>query len=185
MGKYEGVIMPVAPEDDASWDQFIPYIQSLRDVAGRLWHAEKDAGARLFVYTRFGDLLDLLTRAKNDEDAELALICGDWMLSEVDVQAMKFTMLLLRSHHAGSIRHLVTQARMDSYVSITDAIKKHNGVRHFWDDALESAYLAFDDASLTPKIVMLVEQGVFRSADIKERLVTMQGILLPLADGAL
>lgn len=177
--------MPDAPEDDAGWDQFAPYIQSLGAVATKLWHTKKDSGAPLFTYVRYSELLDMLVQAKTEEDKELVLICADWMISEVDVTALSYTVALLRAHRTGSIRHLVTQARIDSYVSVTEAIRHRNGFSHFPDDSRECAYLAFDDATLTPKIVMLVEQGVFRSADIKERLASMKGVPLPLAAGAL
>lgn len=127
--------------------------------------------------------IDFVQAAKDQKDHEMVFIYGDWLLRGAPAVSVRTTTHILRKHNDGAVRHLVTAARIDACMQIKDGLLRRG--RTNWENNEACAYLAFDDPTLVPKIMYLIDQGLFAVEDIRDRLSLMEGIPLSLADGAL
>jgi hypothetical protein len=180
----EAIVIPETPEYRGVWGWDVSgYASLLQTIMNKRLDEATTARAHWRITDGLRHAIDIIKDAREARDHELIFICGDWILRGAPAVALRDTVVLLRAHHDGAVRHLVTAARIDACQQIPGGLT-HRG-RTNWENNRECAYLAFDDPTLVPKIMFLIEQGRFAFEDIRDHLPLLEGIPLALADGAL
>lgn len=183
--------MPKAPPYEGGWTSSISsYSQSLQShIRGleRSLEGVSAADSRL-DRDRYRVCQELIATAHKQQDTESLLAYGEWLLRAENPLAVRDVMTALRMMHIGEVWHLVTEDRITACYHICKAMRRHARTANERVDesiVLFCAYLAFHDASLIPKIVILAEQGVNKVADMRELLELMKDVPVAVADGFL
>ena len=186
MALTDAYVVPELPEYsyETGWTKDLFYYSySLEGAAKNRYRDAAEARAHYIVQDLYRHAYELVHSARDDKDAEMLLVYADWMFKTDFMGAVRDTVQVLRKHHEGEVRHLVTLDRIYACRTINEAIINRGGTD--WDNNRECAYLAFSDPSLTPKIVALAERGIYRVEDIKECIPGLKGVEVSLSSGVL
>lgn len=175
--------IPTPPDNSEHvWTKELYYYSySLEKVARDMYSASR--GEHYKIRDACRHAADIIEYTRSDRDAEMLLTYADWLLKVDHLTAVRSTVEVLRKHHEGPVRHLVTEYNVSACKLICDAISNRGGTN--WEENRECAYLAFDDPEMLDKVLMAAEAGVRGRDKILDRIKIVDGIAPAIQSGAL
>lgn len=175
--------IPTPPDNSEHvWTKELYYYSySLEKVARDMYSASR--GEHYKIRDACRHAADIIEDTRSDRDAEMLLTYADWLLKVDHLTAVRSTVEVLRKHHEGPVRHLVTEYNVSACKLICEAISHRGGTD--WEENRECAYLAFGDPAMLEKVLLAAESGARGRVKILEHIEMMHGIATPLVKGVL
>jgi hypothetical protein len=175
--------VPAPPDENGHvWnDAMHYYAYSLEKVARDMYKAS--LGEHYKIRDAYRHAADIIEDTRISRDAEMLLTYADWLFKADHLTAVRSTVEVLRKHHEGPVRHLVTEYNVSATSLICDAIRNRGGTD--WEENRECAYLAFGDPAMLEKVLLAAESGARGRVKILEHIEMTHGIAVPLMKGAL
>jgi hypothetical protein len=183
MGMIEAPLIPAPPEHHGcEWSSSLErYSFGLEALARKMYTAS--LGEHYKIRDAYRHAADIIEDTRISRDAEMLLAYADWLFKVERLTAVRSTVEVLRKHHEGPVRHLVTEYNISACDLICEAIKNRGGTD--WEENRECAYLAFGDPAMLEKVLVAAESGVRGRVKILEHIEMTHGIAVPLMKGAL
>lgn len=183
MGLMKAPQIPTPPDNSGGgWSNSLErYSFTLQALAREMYTAS--LGEHYKIRDNYRRAADIIGYTRLERDAEMLLTYTDWLFKVDSLEAVRSTVTVLRKHHEGPVRHLVTEYNISACDLICGAIINGGGTD--WEENRECAYLAFDDPEILEKVLLAAESGARSRVKILEHIEMVSGIQKPLMDGAL